>query len=166
MKHSPIIILLSLLLLGLMGLTACNQRQTLTSPGTAVLQRSPTQAMDYSSLVNRLHTAGATLVAGGEVRQPFMSVAGRIIKVNGERVEVYEYANAADANKQASRISSDGCSFTIVSPSGTPISTTEMVWTSPPHFYKSGRVIVIYVGLTGNVMQLLTGVLGTQFAGM
>ena len=116
--------------------------------------------MDYTKLVTVLRTAGATVVAAGTVSQPFLSVQGRVIKVDGEPVQVYEYASSDEVKAAATHISPDGSTFT------TPGSSTTIVdWVMPPHLYKDGRLIVIYVGTNSKVMQLLAHVLGRQFAG-
>ena len=38
-------------------------------------------------------------------------------------------------------------------------------WLAPPHFYKAGKVIVIYVGRDSGVMSVLQEAMGSQFAG-
>ena len=38
-------------------------------------------------------------------------------------------------------------------------------WMSDPHFYRYDRVIVLYVGTSPAMLDLLTRVLGPQFAG-
>jgi hypothetical protein len=38
-------------------------------------------------------------------------------------------------------------------------------WVAPPHFFLKGRVLVIYVEKDPAVMNLLTRLLGSQFAG-
>jgi len=38
-------------------------------------------------------------------------------------------------------------------------------WVAPPHFYKAGRIIVLYVGENAAVTEALDTVLGPQFAG-
>jgi hypothetical protein len=110
---------------------------------------------DYVSLVDHLRAAGATVVPTGTVTQPFFSVTGQVTAVNGEQVQVYEYANDDDASAEASRISPDG---------GT-VGTAMVDWVAPPHFYKEGKLIVLYVGTKVSVMRILETVLGPQFAG-
>jgi hypothetical protein len=110
---------------------------------------------DYVSLIDNLRAAGATVEPVGEVTQPFFFVPGQVIAVNGERVQVFEYSDAATAAAAAARISPDG---------GT-IGTTMVTWVGPPHFYRAGRVIVLYVGDSRAVISLLESVLGPQFAG-
>ena len=94
-----------------------------------------------------------------------MTVGGRTFTVNGEQIQVYEYASVSDTNKQASHISPDGTAFTTVSSSGMPVGATQVDWVKPPHLYKAGRLIVIYIGTNDSVIHLLVGVLGKQFAG-
>jgi hypothetical protein len=110
---------------------------------------------DYVSLIDHLRAASATVVPTGSVTQPFFSVTGQSITVNGEPVQIYEYANEDDANADAARISPDG---------GT-IGNTMVDWIAPPHFYKKGQIIVLYVGSNTTVMNILKTTLGTQFAG-
>ena len=43
--------------------------------------------------------------------------------------------------------------------------TTMISWIAPPHFYQVGRLIVFYIGSDQPTLDLLTAVLGPQFAG-
>jgi hypothetical protein len=38
-------------------------------------------------------------------------------------------------------------------------------WIDTPHFYQSGNIIVLYVGNTAEVIEILLEALGPQFAG-
>lgn len=111
---------------------------------------------DYASLVASLRAAGVAVSPGKVLRQPFFSVAGRTIRVHSEDVQVFEYADAALAEAQASRIS----------PTGTTVGTTKVHWIGPPHFYKAGKLLVLYVGDNDKVLRALGAALGPQFAGM
>lgn len=138
-------IFVALLLLGLVG---CGGSSTPpTSHGGPV--------KDYVSLVDHLRGVDATVVPTGSVTQPFFSVPGQVITVNGEQVQVYEYVNEDDANADAARISPDG---------GT-VGNTMVDWIAPPHFYKKGQLIVLYVGTNTSVMKILEMTLGSQVAG-
>jgi hypothetical protein len=110
---------------------------------------------DYASLVANLRAAGASVKPGEEVDQPFFSVTGKMIEVHGEDVQVFQYADAAVADAQAAQIS----------PTGTTVGTTKIHWIGPPHFFKKGRLIVLYVGDNGKVLKALEAVLGRRFAG-
>ena len=91
----------------------------------------------------------------GAVSQPFFSAKGRAISVNGENVQVFVYASQGTAEAEAKRVSPDGAS----------VGTSMMSWMAPPHFYRKGNLIVLYVGRDEAVLRALTTVLGPQFAG-
>ena len=110
---------------------------------------------DFVSLVDNLRAAGATVEPAGEVSQPFFSVEGQVITVNGEDVQVFEYADAASADVEAA----------LVSPDGSSVGTTMVLWIATPHFYQTGQLIVLYVGDSAAVIDALEEVLGPQFAG-
>jgi len=48
---------------------------------------------------------------------------------------------------------------------GSSVGTSMITWMDSPHFYKSGRVIVIYIGSDEKTLNLLQAVIGPQFAG-
>ena len=110
---------------------------------------------DYPSLINSLRAVGAGVEPAGEVDQPFLSIKGRMIKVHGEDLQVFQYANAEAANAEAAPIS----------PDGTAVGTRKIHWIGSPHFYKQGRLVVLYVGDNDKVQKSLEAVLGRQFAG-
>jgi len=120
------------------------QGQSLASPVT-----------DQASLISKLRAAGASVEVVGEVDQPFFSVKGLMIKVHGEDVQVFQYANAAAADAEAAPISRDG----------TAVGPRQPHWIGSPHFFKQGRVLVLYVGNDQKVEKTLEAVLGRQFAG-
>ena len=110
---------------------------------------------DYASLLDSLRAAGATVESAGEVTQPFFSVKGKLLKVNGGDVQVFEYQDSTAADNEAS----------LVSPDGSSIGTSMVGWVAPPHFYQAGKLIVLYIGENEAVIELLESVLGSQFAG-
>lgn len=110
---------------------------------------------DYVSLIDNLREEGANVEPAGKVNQPFFSVIGQAIIVNGENVQVFEYSDEAAAGDEAA----------LVSPDGSSIGTSIASWIVPPHFYKAGKIMVLYVGEKNEVISLLETVLGPQFAG-
>lgn len=111
---------------------------------------------EYLPLIKRLRSQGATVKLTAEpVRQPFFSVPGRIIGINDESVQVFKFSNASAADGQAHRVSADGMT----------IGTSKPSWMAPPHFFKAGKLIVIYVGANESVLKVLQASLGVQFAG-
>ncbi|MGE5220222.1 MAG: hypothetical protein ACM3SP_24735 [Chloroflexota bacterium] len=118
-------------------------------------QSTTNQVTDYSTLLKKFREVAVNVEPAGSVDQPFLSVRGKVIKVYGEDVQVFEYPSAAEMEGEAARISPDGGG----------IGTRKIFWTDPPHFYKQGRALVLYVGDDGRVEKTLKTVLGQQFAG-
>lgn len=117
---------------------------------------SPSGAVeDQASLVDALRAAGADVEPGDPVEQAFFSVTGQILKVNGADVQVFEYESAEAMGTEATQISEDGGS----------IGTNMVTWVAAPHFFRSGRLLVLYVGDDAAILGLLNGALGEQFAG-
>lgn len=115
----------------------------------------PRAVEDQASLVEALKVAGATIETGDPISQPFFSVEGHIIKVNGADVQVFEYESSESMELESSQIAPDGSSS----------ATTMITWIDTPHFYKAGKRVVLYIGSDATVLDLLNGALGTQFAG-
>ncbi|MBA2702435.1 MAG: hypothetical protein H0U60_01100 [Blastocatellia bacterium] len=82
-------------------------------------------------------------------------MAGRVTNINGESVQVFEYATNSAAEADARRVSADG----------TTIGTSKPTWMAPPHFFRSGKLIVLYVGANQTIVNLLRATVGNQFAG-
>jgi len=110
---------------------------------------------DQASLMEALRAAGAQVEAGDSVEQPFFTVMGQILKVDGADVQFFEYESAEAMEAEAALVSADGGS----------VGTSMMMWMATPHFFKSGRVLVLYVGDDAAVLDLLKGTLDNQFAG-
>ena len=103
-------------------------------------------------LINALKTRGKKVRRKGRVEQPFLSVKGQIITIDGEDVQVFEYRTAHAADFDAQNVSG-------------PNSTSLAMWIAPPHFFRSGRLIVLYVGEAPSVLEALGDLLGPQFGG-
>jgi len=128
-------------------------QSTESSPSPSIPETGGVE--DYEGLVNALEAAGATVEFGDEIEQVFFTVMGRIIKVNGADVQVFEYDSAEAMEAEAAQVSEDGGS----------IGTNMVMWVEAPHFYKAGRLIVLYVGEDEDILDLLDSALGPQFAG-
>jgi len=154
----------SVLLILVLFAAACTSQPTAIPEvmETVVVELSPTVAVaatelagDVNSLLTTLSTSGATVELGDEVEQPFFTVPGQILKVNGADVQVFVYDTAEAMEAEAVQVAEDGGS----------IGTNMVNWVESPHFYKLGSMIVLYVGEDQAVKDLLEGVLGPQFAG-
>jgi hypothetical protein len=118
-------------------------------------QSSATTELDQASLIEALRATGAEVELGDSVEQAFLAVLGQILKLDGTDVQVFEYESAQAMEADAAQVSADG---------GT-IGNSMVTWVATPHFFKSGRVLVLFVGDDAAVLELLGGVLGEQFAG-
>jgi len=113
---------------------------------------------DVASLQAHLRAQGARAELAGAVKHPFFVVAGQIMVVNGQDIEVFQYADAKALAADTRNVGPDGCIGTV---GGGMLDA----WVAPPHFYKSEGVMVIYLGSDAKMLQLLTSVMGKQFAG-
>ncbi len=139
-----------LLLLSLL-LAAC-------APG-ALSRATPTAAQntitDYAALVEAFKAQGIAAEPGEEIFDPVFSVKERFLNLPRARLQVMEYPTEADAQAQASKISSDGFQ----------VGNSAVDWVDAPHLYRVNRLIVLYVGRDKTTLDLLQRVLGRQFAG-
>jgi hypothetical protein len=146
MKRS---VLVMLVLVCTYSLSACAENIPVTGP-TEILSTE-----DQASLLAALQTEGATVEVGDPIVQDFFTVEGQIIQVNGVDLQIFEYENEAAMEADAAQVAPDGGS----------IGTSMVNWIDPPHFYKSGRILVLYLGSDQAILDLLDKVLGPQFAG-
>lgn len=93
--------------------------------------------------------------AGDSLALPGFSTAGRVIENNGELIAVFEYGNDEEAEADQAKVGGDGQSV-----DGNAVS-----WAGPVHFFRHGRVIVVYVGSDENLLEKLRADAGDQFAG-
>ena len=140
--------MLLIFLLSTAIVTGCSNRTSATSSDSS-------GAQDLASLVKALENAGATVESGEPVTQTFFTPEGQTLKVNGADLQVFEYESADAMQKEAAQVAPDGGS----------VGTSAMMWIDTPHFYKAGRIIVLYLGSDKAVLDLLDKVMGTQFAG-
>ena len=119
---------------------------------------------DYVSLVDNLRAAGATVDPAGTESEGFFAPQGQLLTVNGEDIQAIEFASAEEADAAAEGVSADGSSIVTTFADGTGKSSM-ITWVEPPHYYKAGRLIVLYVGCDGDVIDALRETMGPQFAG-
>jgi len=119
---------------------------------------------DYVSLVDNLRAAGATVDPAGTAWDYF-APQGQVLTVNGGRVSTFEFASAKEANAGAEGVSASGDSIVRVdSATGMGVASS-VLWEVPPHFYKAGKLIVLYVGCDSDVIDVLQETVGSQIAG-
>lgn len=136
------------------ALTACNApTPEVTDEGESGEEAT---VESYDALLDALKAEGlAAESSDEEVEQPFFSVKARVIAVGDEQVQVLEYPDEATAQTEADAISPDGSS----------IGTSMVTWIGTPHFYRSGKLLVLYVGDNADLLAALEAILGAQIAG-
>ncbi|HVT02445.1 MAG TPA: hypothetical protein VHL58_03610 [Thermoanaerobaculia bacterium] len=126
--------------------------------GSASSSSAPTSNSSqsgWSAIEQRLRAAGLAMTAAGTIEQPFWTRQARVFSTPAGDIQVYEFPSAADAQTAAKQVGGGG---------GT-IGTSSMAWMAPPHFFRSGNVIVIYLGSSAETLQKLEAVFGKQFEG-
>jgi hypothetical protein len=78
-----------------------------------------------------------------------------MLQVNGKEVQVFPYSHPAAAAAEAA----------LVSPDGSAVGTSKLQWVGSPHFYRKGKLLVLYVGDDDQVRKALDTVLDRPFAG-
>lgn len=109
----------------------------------------------YEELIAALRDNGSTVNSLESIAQPFFEPVGQVLEVDGHQVQVFEYSSEGDASTAVQGISTDGSS----------IGTTMVAWVEAPHFFTSGKLIILYVGEVQTVLEALQAVVGPQIAG-
>lgn len=91
---------------------------------------APVDALDegvgsYDQLVTALQANSVKVKAAGAVSQSFFDPEGKVIRLDDQEVQVFEFAAEGDTASAAETISPDGSS----------IGTSLASWIAPPHFY-------------------------------
>lgn len=110
---------------------------------------------ELQTLGDKFSAAGAMVSYGIRLSQPFFSVGGIVLTVNGEDLQVFEYPDANMAQQDADNISSDA----------NTINGESMAWIAPPHFYIQGNLIILYIGDNQAMLDLASQIIAEQFAG-
>ena len=105
--------------------------------------QGPGKATEIASLVAALRARGLDVTPAGDVSKPFFDVDGSLLKVNDAEVHVFEFADEAASNAARVRIESDG---------NPPNAIVE--WIAPPHFYRSGKIVVVYMGKDAKIIEV------------
>jgi hypothetical protein len=114
-------------------------------------------ARDFNTedFIEALRDQGMESEKGDAVEQAFFSATGTFVNFDSGNVQVFEYDSAEALENDAALVVSDGGS----------IGTTMVDWIATPHFYKKGRLLVLYIGDDAESLNVLENVLGPQFAG-
>lgn len=144
------------LMLFLWGSAFLHLTSNVTRAGARFYSVNAKSSTELRSLIKKLRSQGAKVTLTSErVEQPFFSVPARILNINDVGIQVFQYSSRSATNKEAMLVSADGMAIGGSKPS----------WMAPPHFFKSGRLLVVYVGDDQKILALLQSALGKQFAG-
>ncbi len=123
-------------------------------------------ALTEAGLIAALQAAGAEAAAAGTFTAADLTGRPSLLRVNGEDLQIYTYPDPAAAAREAGFVSPDGSQIVMPDPADPAQRTVSMIdWIATPHFYRSGRLIVTYIGDNLEMLTLLETVLGPQFAG-
>jgi len=89
-----------------------------------------------------------------------LGVRSTAYQVPGGQLHVFTFPSGPEAQKAAARVLPDG--YTVQTVSGI---NQAVDWAAPPHWFRDGREIALYVGTSSDVVDALRTVAGTQFAG-
>ena len=138
------------------GSSPLSPKDDIDDIGTEVVRVS----LALRELEDNLLASGAEVKVSGEVvSEGIFSVDGRVFEVNGERVLVMNYGDAAALEAEAAGISPDGSSV------ATHGEVSMILWVASPHFFRTESLIVLYVGESPTVIEVLVHAMGPQFAG-
>jgi hypothetical protein len=82
-------------------------------------------------------------------------VPGRIVQVDGQPVQVFQYADAAALAADVAGLA----------PSASSIDGRPLVWSAAPHFWRKGGLLALAVSNDQALVELISRVMGPQFAG-
>ncbi len=108
-----------------------------------------------TAVVEGIRAGGLKVKPAGTLNQPFFRVPAQVFSIDGTDLQLYSFDSAADAQKAAATVSSDGGS----------IGTNSMAWMAAPHFFLKGNLIAISIGGSAKTITGLQRIFGPQFAG-
>jgi hypothetical protein len=83
-----------------------------------------------------------------------------VYRVDGGELQVFRFDTVASAKQGMALVEADG--YTVTDKSGVK---NIVDWVAPPHWFRDGREIVVYVGRSQRVLDALHELAGPQFAG-
>lgn len=89
-----------------------------------------------------------------------LEVSSTVYRLPGGDLHVFTFPDGQTAKTAAVRVQPDG--YMVRNTRGINQSVS---WSAPPHWYRSGRGIAVYLGSSSKVLDALTEIAGPQFAG-
>lgn len=116
-----------------------------TTPDVSPTEEQPTG----SAAAGQLRSQGAEVQEMGDVQHPFFPVSGRVLSVNGEQVQAFEFLTRADAQAAANSI--------LMARDQAAGQVNDLM---TGHMYHQGRTIILYFGEDAPTLDLLSQTFG------
>lgn len=127
---------------------------TPTPPAAATPSAEP--AYSVEAFQADLAAAGAQVeLAPGRISKPYLSAPGVVVRVDGQPVQVFQYA---DADALAADVAG-------LAPNAGSIDGVPLAWAAAPHFWRKGGLLALAVSNDQALVELISSVMGPQFAG-
>jgi hypothetical protein len=111
-------------------------------------------------LVEALESHGVTLRAATPEPPGVLGVRSTVYRVDGGELHVFAFQSESRARHAAELVAPDG--YMVTTESG----INQMVdWVAPPHWFRYGRQIAVYLGSDAKTIDALEAIAGPQFAG-
>jgi len=130
---------------------------TATASAVTPTPAAPAAEPAYSTpdLLADLTSQGVQVeTAPGRITKPYLSVPGLIVQVNGQPVQVFQYADAAALAADVARLA----------PNASSINGVPLVWPASPHFWRKSGLLALAVTNDQALVDLISSVMGPPFA--
>lgn len=126
---------------------------------------SPSTVQDYASFISYIKDLG--LGVGSETKAYSDIYSGNITEVivNGETMYLIEYSSEDEMSKRASEISPNASTIEKTLADGSKQTINIEKSSIPTHYFKKGKIILIYAGNNESILKILEEIFGQQFAG-
>jgi hypothetical protein len=111
-------------------------------------------------LIASLKSHGVSATSPQPVQPGMLGIGSTVYRVPGGDLRVFTYTTVAKARAAAARVAPDG--YTVATESGI---NQVIDWAAPPHWFRDGREVAVYVGTSKDVVDALGAVAGPQIAG-
>lgn len=111
------------------------------------------------AFIDALRGRGYRVEILGDIEQPFLEGSGTRVSLSGvdvdppEELQLYAYSSADAAASDANSLGPGGA------PPGVHVN-----WMAPPHFFRAGRLLALYVGSDPETLSVLRDLLGDEVA--
>lgn len=146
------IILLSLAMSGCAPRVESLEHTPTSSPPTTLYRSGESETLN--KVITDLTHQGGSVQIGGIIQQPFFSPQGKLIRIDGEEIQVYIYSDSDERLIDSGSISSDG----------TIIGQINITWIEQPYFWAYEDLIVLYMGSNSVLITQISKSLGEPIA--